>query len=65
VFRDARGRAEVRRIIGYRDLAKLAVVIERDFAGTTVPSLTGAIRNHRCGRRRPPPVTWEELIEAV
>jgi len=31
---------QFRRIIGYRDLAKLAVAIERDLARTTVPSLT-------------------------
>jgi hypothetical protein len=31
---------QFRRIIGYRDLASLAVVIERDLARTTVPSPT-------------------------
>ena len=31
---------QFRRIIGYRDLAKLAVAIERDLARTTVPSPT-------------------------
>jgi len=31
---------QFRRIIGYRDLAKLAIAIERDLARTTVPSPT-------------------------
>ena len=31
---------QFRRIIGYRDLAKLAVAIEHDLARTTVPSAT-------------------------
>jgi putative transposase len=31
---------QFRKVIGYRDLAKLAVVIERDLARTTVPSPT-------------------------
>jgi hypothetical protein len=31
---------QFRPIIGYRDLAKLAVAIERDLARTTVPSPT-------------------------
>ena len=31
---------QFRRIIGYRDLAKLAVAIERDLSRTTVPSPT-------------------------
>ncbi|MBA3365233.1 MAG: hypothetical protein H0U03_05535 [Actinobacteria bacterium] len=31
---------QFRRIIGYRDLATLAVAIERDLARTTVPSPT-------------------------
>jgi hypothetical protein len=31
---------QFRRIIGYRDLGKLAVAIERDLARTTVPSAT-------------------------
>ena len=31
---------QFRRDIGYRDLAKLAVAIERDFARTTIPSPT-------------------------
>lgn len=31
---------QFRRIIGYRDLAKLAVAIERDLAPTTEPSPT-------------------------
>ena len=31
---------QFRRIIGYRDLAKLAVAIERDLAATPVPSPT-------------------------
>jgi transposase-like protein len=31
---------QFRRIIGYRDLAKLAIAIERDLARTTVPSQT-------------------------
>jgi putative transposase len=31
---------QFRRILGYRDLAKVAVAIERDFAGTTVASPT-------------------------
>ena len=31
---------QFRRVIGYRDLAKLAVAIERDLAPTTVPSPT-------------------------
>jgi hypothetical protein len=39
---------QFRRIIGYRDLAKLAVAIERDLAGTTVPSAT-----ERGARRAP------------
>ena len=31
---------QFRRIIGYRDLAKLAIAIERDLAPRTVPSPT-------------------------
>ena len=31
---------QFRRVIGYRDLAKLAVAIERDLARTTIPSPT-------------------------
>jgi hypothetical protein len=56
---------QFRRIIGYRDLAKLAVAIERDVAHTT-PVASPAEE----ARRRVPvvpfaPVTWEEVIEAV
>jgi putative transposase len=31
---------QFRKVIGYRDLAKLAVAIERDLATTTIPSST-------------------------
>jgi putative transposase len=58
---------QFRRIIGYRDLAKLALAIERDLARTTVPSPTeetGAVQ-----RRAPvvplARVTGEEAIEVV
>jgi transposase-like protein len=56
---------QFRRIIGYRDLAKLALAIERDLARATVPSPTeetGAAQ-----RRAPvvPRVTGEEAIEVV
>ncbi len=58
---------QFRRIIGYRDLAKLALAIERDLARTTVPAPTeetGALE-----RRAPvvplARVTGEEAIEVV
>ncbi len=58
---------QFRRIIGYRDLAKLALAIERDLARTTVPSPTeetGAVQ-----RRAPvvplARVTGEKAIEVV
>jgi len=58
---------QFRRIIGYRDLAKLALAIERDLARTTVPSPTeetGAVQ-----RRAPvfplARVTREKAIEVV
>jgi len=38
--RHARGRRQFRRIIGYRDLARLAVAIERNLDRTTAPSPT-------------------------
>ena len=38
--RHARSRAPVPRIIGYRDLAKLAVAIEHDLVRTVIPSPT-------------------------
>lgn len=58
---------QFRRIIGYRDLAKLALAIERDLARTTVPSPT---EETGVARRRAPVVplarvTGEEVIEVV
>lgn len=44
---------QFRRIIGYRDLAKLAVAIERDLAHTTPPSRPGPRRPVRPGGGRP------------
>ncbi len=42
---------QFRRIIGYRDLAKLAVAIERDLARTTTPSPTEDAARHGGGHR--------------
>jgi putative transposase len=58
---------QFRRIIGYRDLAKLALTIERDLARTTVPSPT---EESGAAQRRAPVVplarvTGEEVIEVV
>jgi putative transposase len=58
---------QFRRIIGYRDLATLAVAIERDLARTTVPSPT---EGADAAQRRAPvvpfaPAAWEEVIEVV
>ncbi len=53
---------QFRRIIGYRDLAKLAVVIERDLGEATIPSPTeeaGAAQR----RAQVVPVRGEEAIE--
>ena len=59
---------QFRRIIGYRDLAKLAVAIERDLAHTT--PIASRAEEASAARRRAPvvpftPVPWEEVIEAV
>ena len=58
---------QFRRIIGYLDLAKLALAIERDLARTTVPSPT---EGAGAAQRRAPVVplarvTEEEVIEVV
>ena len=55
---------QFRRIIGYRDLAKLAVAIERDLAHTT--PVASPAEEAGVARRRAPlvpftPVTWEEV----
>jgi len=42
---------QFRRIIGYRDLATLAVAIERDLARTTVPSPTEEAATRRPASR--------------
>jgi len=59
---------QFRRIIGHRDLAKLAVAIERDLAHTT--AVASPTEEAGAAQRRAPvvsfaPVTWEEAIEAV
>ena len=59
---------QFRRIIGYRDLAKLAVAIERDLAHTN--PVASPTEEAGAARRRAPvvpstPVTGEEVIEAV
>ena len=46
---------QVRRIIGYRDLAKVALAIERDLARTTTPSAT---EHAGAARRRTPVVPF-------
>jgi transposase-like protein len=62
---------QFRQIIGYRDLAKLAIAIERDHARTTVPSpteeaaiLVTARPSHRDRRREVPRRTGHPLLAA-